>query len=480
MQLTAKAKYSYGIGALGKDLVYGIVGTYLMIYFTDTIGLAPAFVGTLFLIARIWDTVNDPMMGMVVDNTRTKWGKFRPWILIGTIINAIVLFFLFKKPDLDGLPLYAYFSVMYILWGMTYTIMDIPYWSIIPNLTSNPEEREKVSVLPRIFASIGQSLVIAGFGVQIIEALGGGTTNQAGYHRFAIIIAIVFILTIGITVINLPKKRDDSVPEKKVKFKDIFSIIGKNDQLRWAVTLIFLYNIGIQCIMGVATYYFKYVCGNAGMMSSFMISASIAEVVGLIVFPKVAKFLSRKTSFLLACLLPAFGLVMLLLVGIFAPHNVVLTSISGVIVKLGTGLELGCATVFLADVVDYGEFKLGTRNEGVVFSLQTLIVKFTAALTALGIGAALGSTQYVPGQEQSFATVASISTLMCIVPAVCMLIAYVVYRKKYKLNDGMMKKVINTISARREGKIDMTQQLDESGNTEPSMFLPTVAEKAGK
>ena len=216
------------------------------------------------------------------------------------------------------------------------------------------------------------------------------------------------------------------------------------------------------------------------MMSSFMISASIAEVVGLIVFPKVAKFLSRKTSFLLACLFPAFGLVMLLLVGIFAPHNVVLTSISGVIVKLGTGLELGCATVFLADVVDYGEFKLGTRNEGVVFSLQTLIVKFTAALTALGIGAALGSTQYIPGQEQSFATVASISTLMCIVPAVCMLIAYVVYRKKYKLNDGMMKKVINTISARREGKIDMTQQLDESGNTEPSMFLPTVAEKAGK
>lgn len=98
---------------------------------------------------------------------------------------------------------------------MTYTIMDIPYWSIIPNLTSNPEEREKVSVLPRIFASIGQSLVIAGFGVQIIEALSGGTTNQAGYHRFAIIIAIVFILTIGITVINLPKKRDDSVPGKE-------------------------------------------------------------------------------------------------------------------------------------------------------------------------------------------------------------------------------------------------------------------------
>lgn len=452
-KIPGRIKYTFALGALGKDMIYGMIATFSMIYFTDIIKVNPVFIGVMFFVAKLWDAFNDLFMGMIVDNTRSRWGKFIPWLVIGTLVNSIVFVVLFTDFHLDGVGLCVFATAAYILWGMTYTIMDIPYWSIIPNLTSNPEEREKVSVLPRIFASIGQSLVIAGFGVQIIEALSGGTTNQAGYHRFAIIIAIVFILTIGITVINLPKKRDDSVPEKKVKFKDIFSIIGKNDQLRWAVTLIFLYNIGIQCIMGVATYYFKYVCGNAGMMSSF---------------------------FLLACLLPAFGLVMLLFVGIFAPHNVVLTSISGVIVKLGTGLELGCATVFLADVVDYGEFKLGTRNEGVVFSLQTLIVKFTAALTALGIGAALGSTQYIPGQEQSFATVASISTLMCIVPAVCMLIAYVVYRKKYKLNDGMMKKVINTIGARREGKIDMTQQLDEIGNTEPSMFLPTVAEKAGK
>ena len=103
-----------------------------MVYFTDAVGLNPAFVGTLFLVARLWDAVNDPAMGMIVDNTRSKFGKFRPWIFIGTVLNAVVIVFLFRKPDLEGLPLYAYFSIMYILWGMTYTIMDIP-WFLLPS-----------------------------------------------------------------------------------------------------------------------------------------------------------------------------------------------------------------------------------------------------------------------------------------------------------------------------------------------------------
>ena len=277
----------------------------------------------------------------------------------------------------------------------------------------------------------------------VIKGLGGGYT---GYHRFALIIAATFIFTIAVTVINLPKKQVGKKAEK-VSFKDIFSIIKRNDQLRWAVALILLYNVGIQFIMGVATYYFAYVCNNSGMLSAFMISASIAEVVGLIIFPKVTKMLSRKKAFLLACILPAIGLMILLLTGIFAPQNIVLTVIAGVIVKTGTGLELGCATVFLADVVDYGEYKLGVRNEGVVFSLQTLIVKLTAAFTSLSIGFALDLTGYVPNQIQSLATQNSIRVLMCVIPAVGMLLAYVVYRRKYKLNDAYMKKVVSAISS---------------------------------
>lgn len=426
------------------------MATFAMIYFTDVLKVSPGFVGIVFFVAKLWDAFNDLFMGMIVDNTRSRFGKFVPWLVIGTLVNSVVFVVLFTDFKLTGTSLCIFVAVIYVLWGMTYTIMDIPYWSVIPNLTSDPHEREVVSVLPRIFASIGQSLVIAGFGVQIIAALGGG---YIGYHRFAMIIAGTFILTIGVAVCNL-KVKENNAPSEKISFKDVFSIIKRNDQLQSAVGLILLYNVGIQFIMGVAVYYFTYVCGNANMLSAFMISASIAEVVGLIIFPEVAKKLSRHTSFLLACILPFIGLALLLVVGFVCPQNIVLTAISGVIVKTGTGLELGCATVFLSDVVDYGEYKLGTRNESVVFSLQTLIVKFTAALTSLFIGFALERTGYIPNPNavQSALTLNSIRFLMCAIPAVSMLVAYVVYKKAYHLDDSFMKKVIQTIEERRANR----------------------------
>ena len=422
-KIPGRVKYTFAFGALGKDLIYGMIATFSMIYFTDIIKVAPAFIGTMFFVAKIWDAFNDLFMGMIVDNTRSRFGKFVPWLVIGTLINAFVFVTVFTDFHLTGVKLCVFATVVYILWGMTYTIMDIPYWSVIPNLTSDPQEREKVSVLPRIFASIGQSLIIAGFGVQIIKGLGGDYT---GYHRFALIIAATFIFTMAVCVINLPKIQHDVEEKDKI------------------------YNVAIQAIMGVATYYFSYVCNNAGMLSAFMISASVAEVVGLLIFPKVTKVLSRKKAFLMACVLPPIGLILLLIVGIACPNNIALTAVAGVIVKTGTGLELGCATVFLADVVDYGEYVLGTRNEGVVFSLQTLIVKLTAAFTSLAIGFVLELTGYVPNAVQSLATQNSIRVLMCIVPTIGVILAYIVYKNKYKLSDEFMKKVVAKINGSGE------------------------------
>lgn len=220
-KIPARVKYTFAFGALGKDLIYGMIATFSMIYFTDIIKVSPVFIGMMFFCAKLWDAFNDLFMGMIVDNTRSKYGKFIPWLVIGTLINAVVFVVLFTDFHLSGVGLCVFVTAAYVLWGMTYTIMDIPYWSIIPNLTSDPKEREQVSVLPRIFASIGQSLIIAGFGVQIINGLGGG---QTGYNKFAIIIAIVFIFTIGVTVFNLPKTNDNTDVAKKKYLLKIYSV----------------------------------------------------------------------------------------------------------------------------------------------------------------------------------------------------------------------------------------------------------------
>lgn len=171
-KLSWPVKISYGVGAFGKDLVYAIVATFFTFYLTDICKISPIFVGYLFLAARLFDAINDPIMGLIVDNTRSRWGRFRPWILLGTILNAIVLAFLFFNPGLSGNQQLTYVAVTYFLRGLTYTIMDIPYWSMVPALTNDEKERNTVSVIPRIFASIAW-LVIGSFGLKLVKWLGG-------------------------------------------------------------------------------------------------------------------------------------------------------------------------------------------------------------------------------------------------------------------------------------------------------------------
>lgn len=217
-----KEKWCFGIGAIGKDAIVNLVGAFLMLYFTDTLGIASSFVGVLFFVARMWDAVNDPVMGMIVDNTRTKYGKFRIWLVVGTLLNAVVFVLLFTTLGLESMTAKcAYVAVMYILYGMTYTIMDVPYWSWLPNLSSAPQEREKISVIPRIFASLG-GFIICTFGLYMIDfcnRLAGDNTvlqeqengtilniSETGFTWVAIGIAILFIFTIGITVFNVKEE----------------------------------------------------------------------------------------------------------------------------------------------------------------------------------------------------------------------------------------------------------------------------------
>ena len=225
------------------------------------------------------------MMGMIVDNTHTRFGKFRIWIVIGTLVNSVVFVLLFHSFNLSGTALYVYVSVMYILYGMTYTIMDVPYWSWLPNLTNDPHEREKVSIIPRFFASLA-GFSVATFGLYIINYLNkaAGESNlyaENGYTIFAIIIAVIFIVTIGITVFNVKEESTVGVSAEKTSLKQAFHVIVKNDQLLAFIGLLLTFNLCTQIAKSFAVYYFKCVCGNEYLYSIFGF-AIIAEMAGLV------------------------------------------------------------------------------------------------------------------------------------------------------------------------------------------------------
>ena len=241
--------------------------------------------------------------------------------------------------------------------------------------------------------------------------------------------------------------------EEKTSFKKLLHIISKNDQLLVAIAVILTFNFAMQVMTGVSLYYFLYVAGSKSMFSIFTMFAGIAEISGLFLFPWIAKHLNRNQVYLLASLIPTIGLGLLFVIGYLAPTNFVLTAIAGYGVKFGSGLQLGIVTVVLADVVDYGEYKFGTRNESVTFSIQTLLVKFTSAMGALLTGFALNATGYIPNAVQTASTQNGIRFVMIGVPVVFVALSFMIYKTKFKLHGAYYDKIMNVLALRKE-KLD--------------------------
>ncbi len=438
--ITLKTKFSYGFGALGKDLACAPVYIFLMFYFTDVVGLSAAFVGTIFLVARLIDAVTDPMMGMIVDNTRSRFGKFRPWIIIGTLINSVVLVALFSTHQFTGTAAYIYGAAVYILWCVTYTIMDIPFWSMIPALSKSRVEREHLVVWPRLFASIAW-LLVGSYGLKAAGFLGGDEGQGHGFFMVAVCIMVIFILTQLLTIKNVKEKvvATASVAGEKFSLKDALHIIGSNDQLKVLIVTVLSFQIANMLVGGFAIYYFAYALDNKALFPIYMMASGASEIAGIFLFPRLAAIIPRKHLWGTACLLPIFSCLLLLVMSILFPGNAALICLSGVAIKFGVGLSNGLQTVMLADVVDYGEYKTGRRSESVIFSVQTMLVKFAGAASGFIVGVGLSAIGYIPNVQQSESTILGLNVMMIALPVVLMACSALVYRRFYKLHEGFVK-----------------------------------------
>ncbi len=449
MKLTGRQKAAYGIGAIGKDMVYALSASYVMYYYQDIMGLSASFVGFILMIARVFDAVNDPFMGILVAKTQTKWGRFRPWLFSGTVLNAFVLYALFKAPNLAGTGLMAYFSVIYILWGMTYTMMDIPYWSMIPAVTDTPQDRENLSVVGRTCAGVGNALITV-FTVKAVAMLGAGS-ERMGFGKLALIVAVLFIITEVITCLSVKEQRMEKMQTNTIP--EMFRALFANDQAMVTVMTIILINCALYLTSNLIIYFFKYDLGGASWQDSYTLFNMVggaSQILGMMVLYPLLRRKFGNTDIFKMCLrlaITGYALILLVCLTGFA-SNVILLCLCGLCVFLANGMMTVLTTVFLSSSVDYGELKTGHREESVIFSMQTFVVKAASGVAVFmtGIGLdliGLTGSNATDGiiEAQSASTILGLRLLMTILPVLGLLCAYAVFTKKFTLTDEKVQEI---------------------------------------
>ena len=439
---------AYGLGAVGKDMVYALSASYIMYYYQDILGLSATFVGFILMIARVFDAANDPFMGVVVAKTNSRWGKFRPWIFTGTILNAFVLYALFAAPAVSGKALMIYFAVMYILWGVTYTMMDIPFWSMIPAVTSTTKDRENLSVVGRTSAGVGYALINV-FTVMAVSKL-GGEIERTGFRLFALIIAILFVIFILFTCFTIREQKVENMQTTSVK--EMFKALFNNDQAIVTVVTIVLINSALYITSNLLIYFFKYDIGGTTWKDAYTLFTSvggISQILGMmVVYPILRSKLSNTIIFKLGLCLAIFGYAFLLALCLLGYSSVLtMLMVPGVMIFVANGILTVLTTVFLANTVDYGEVKTGHREESVIFSMQTFVVKAASGLAVFITGVSLdliGLTSK-DGLGEGIPTFSSpllgLRLLMTILPMIGLVLALVLFTRKFILTDEKAEQI---------------------------------------
>lgn len=457
MKLTRKEKISYGMGAVGKDLVYMLSASYMLYYYQDVMGVNAIVMGVILMIARIFDAFNDPIMGVVVAKTRTKWGKFRPWLLIGSITNAVVLYIMFTAPPtLDGDGLIAYAAITYIMWCITYTMMDIPFWSMIPAFTEGGKEREGLTTLARSCAGVGAALITI-LTMMLVPMLGNGD-ERIGFSRFALIIAILFVLFIMLTCINVKEK--STIDVKTPTIREMFKALVSNDQAMTVVIAIVLINTSLYVTSNLLIYFFKYdIVGpnwNANYTLFNAFGGGIQILSMMILYPLLRKFISSIKVFYVSFAMAIGGYALLLAIMFTNFSSVYILLIPGFFIFAAFGMLTVLTTVFLANTVDYGELKNNRRDESIIFSMQTFVVQLASGVSAFIASICL--TVFNINGESETAELASYSVTglrmtMTIVPIVGLLIAVFLFYRKYVLTDMKINEISMKIKEKRVNQV---------------------------
>lgn len=442
------SRWGFGLGTLGRDMLAALVSLYLMFYLTEVIdvsGAQLAAVTVILVVLRVFDAVNDPFMGVVVDNTRSRWGKFKPWILAGALLWGAGGLLIFADVDVDGWSYVLLFTVAYLVYEIAYTINDIAYWSMLPSLTQDQKERERIGVVARICANIGLfAMVVA------LVPVTAWLTDVFGSARtawFVLAVGLVLIMLVFQSLTLILTKETVVGHRQSTPLRELFSVIARNDQLLWVTLAMVTFMFGYLITASLGLFYFKYYLQDEGAYSIFAAILGVSQISALALFPLVSKVMKRAQIHLLATAMCAAGYLVFLVSG----RSMLLVGIAGVLVFAGQAAIQLLMVMFIADSVEYGEWKLGRRNESITFSLQPFIYKLSNALASAVVGITLIWSGIDVARTPDDVTDEGLGILrlsMLGLPMVLILVSYFVLRARYKLNEEFYATVVKDLAER--------------------------------
>ncbi|MBW4083028.1 MFS transporter [Paenibacillus sp. S150] len=418
IKVSLAEKVVFSGGLLGQNMLYSFMSMYILFFYTDLLGIPATTASVILVAASIIDACLDPVMGMIADRTRSRWGKFRPYLLFAPFLIAAATVLCFMDFGTSSTLTVVIATMSYLLWGMLYTVCDTPLWALSSVISKNPAERTLVVTLGKIGGTIGAVIVTIG-GIQLLLAF-GGERSTAAYLYSAVTVAVIAALSIFLT--GIVSKERVAPSTERISFRNNLQTVYKNKPLLTLLASLLIINLVTGIRQSVQLYYVIYVWGDAGYGTQVGISLVAGMLLGMIATPKLLALFSKKSVFVSSCIL---GSISCLVPYLFGDQNVLFTLVFFGISFFFSGMTTIVSTSMLLDTIDYSEWKLGFRGEGIVFSTNTFITKFSGALSRLIIGATLGYLNYAENQPATPRLQQGLSFVMFLLPSICFLAAII-------------------------------------------------------
>ena len=454
-------RISYACGTFGHDIFYMMVSTYFIMFITSNLFNTEnqshneymiGIIMTVILVIRVAELFIDPFIGNTIDKTNTRWGRFKPWVIVGGFVAALSLAILFT--DLGGLTtsnplLYLIiFAILYLVMDIFYSAKDVAIWSMVPAMSFDSKEREITATFARIGSVFGAQLVT----VMVIPIVlffskdaNGGVGDANGWLAFALIGGGVSLL--GAVILGLGTKEQASAlreNKKETTFKEVFSILGKNDQLMWIAITFLIFCFGQDLVNSFQMYYFAYILGDSTYLSFLGIINVIIGLLAVALFPVLTTKFKRRNLFFYSIVI----MIVALIIYAFAGTNSVLVLIAAGLFNLPQPLVFLVVLMTITDTVEYGQLKIGHRDESLILSIRPLVNKLSGAVTSAIVGFTavwVGMSGKATADSITDSNKMMFELIMFAVPIVFILIATLLYKTKVTLTEEKHAEIVKEL-----------------------------------